>query len=114
MYRLVVILLLAGCPDRTREPAPCGAVASRFFTIALADLGKVPLDGELRRGAAEQLPALRDALAQVCERSGWSAQLRDCMVRAEDRLGYEACERLLSEDQRAALDEAAALETHSP
>ena len=114
MRRLLLIALLAGCHDRARDVAPCSTIASRYFAIALADLGKAQLDDALRQGAADQLPALRDALAQVCVRSGWSEQIRDCMARADNRVGYEACERLMSDDQRAALDDVARLQTPSP
>jgi len=114
MRRLLIVAMIAACRATPRDVAPCSTVASRYFAIALADLDKSPIDGALRRGAADQLPGLRDALAQVCTRGAWSAQVRECMARADDRVGYEACERLLTEDQRAALDEAARLQTTSP
>jgi len=114
MRRLLLFALIAGCQGGARDVAPCGTIASRYFAIALADLGKAPLDDALRQGAADQLPAMRDALAQVCVRSGWSEQVRDCMARADHRVDYEACERLMTDDQRAALDDDARLQTTSP
>ena len=107
MRYLLLVSLLAGCQGRAPEPVACETVASRFFSIALSELGKSPMDDALRRSAANQLPALRHALADVCTRSGWSAPVRECMARASDRVAFEGCELQLGEAQRAALDEAA-------
>jgi hypothetical protein len=111
MCRLLLLALIAGCQGRAPEPAACETVASRFFSIALAELGRSPMDDALRRGAANQLPALRDALVHVCTRSDWSAGVRDCMASAADRVAFEACELQLTEAQRASLDEAAVVQS---
>jgi hypothetical protein len=99
-----VALLLSACEEHAREDTPCGTVASRFHAIAEGELTGQPMDAALRRGAEAQLSVLRDALGRSCLRTGWSEATRDCMVRATDRVGIESCERLLSDEQRAALD----------
>ena len=50
------------------DDAPCGAVASRLFTLAREDLAKATVDPATRRAVADQLPAMRDSLTQICTR----------------------------------------------
>ena len=103
-----ILLLVCACHGRPNDGPPCATVASRFFVLATADLAKAGLDETLSRGVAEQLPAMRDALAQQCTEGKWSAQVRDCLVHAADHAGFEGCERQLDDAQRAALDRATA------
>lgn len=103
-----ILFVLAACHGRANDGPPCGTVASRFFVLAKADLAKAGLDETLNRAVAEQLPAMRDALAHQCTEGQWSAQVRDCLVHAADHAGFEGCERQLTEAQRAALDRATA------
>jgi hypothetical protein len=42
----------------------------------------------------------------VCTDSTWSAETRKCLVLANDRVGFEACEQQLTDEQRIALDRA--------
>jgi hypothetical protein len=111
---LLIVLSIAACRDRARDEVPCHTVASHSYMIALADLSKAHVDPALRRAAVDQLPALRDALDELCTRGAWSAEARACLARADDRVATEACERLLTEEQRAALDDAARGQTTSP
>ena len=111
---LVVTLAIAsGCRGRSDAP-PCATVAGRFFAIARAELGSANPPEELRKAVADQLPAMRDSLAQACEDGAWTAQVRECMVRAEDHVALQACERALTEDQQRALDRAARGEPSPP
>jgi hypothetical protein len=113
MVRVILLLAVVACRAKPDEVS-CGAVAGRFLTLAHKELDAATLDPKLRRSAADQLPAMRDALAEICKDSAWSASVRGCLVRADDHEAFEACERQLSEDQRAALDRAAAGRPQSP
>lgn len=104
MRRVALLLVLAACRAKAGDGAPCSTVAGRFFTLARADLEHAQVEPRLRRDVLDQLPAMRDALAQVCTDGTWSAAVRDCMVKAEDHVALEACERQLTDAQRAALD----------
>ncbi len=114
MRRLALVVLLAACRAKAGDGPPCATVAGRFFTLAHADLDRAQLDDTLRRAVADQLPAMRDALDQICSEGKWPAAVRDCMTRAEDRTALEACERQLTDEQRAALDRGTRGETSSP
>ncbi len=105
----VVALVLAGaaCRGPASDPAPpCSAVAARFLDIARTDLGQAGIDPATRRAVEDQLPAMRDSLAQACADGRWSAAVRNCLVAARDHVGFEACEQQLTDDQRRDLDRA--------
>jgi hypothetical protein len=105
-------LASAGCRGRASDPAPpCSAVAARFLDIARTDLGQAGqaqagVDPATRRAIEDQLPAMRDSLAQACADGRWSAAVRNCLVAARDHVGFEACEQQLADDQRRDLDRA--------
>ena len=113
--RLVATLALAaaaavGAPACTRggDGAPaCPSVAGRFFQIARDELASASVDDETRRAVADQLPAMRDALAQACTDSAWPAGVRACLGEAADRAAFVRCEADLGSAARAALDRAA-------
>jgi hypothetical protein len=97
----------AGCrggPDDTAPP--CSAVAARFLDLARKDLERAHPDEATARSVADQLPAMRDALAQACSDGRWSAAIRTCLTDARDHVELAACERQLSDDQRRDLDRA--------
>lgn len=103
----LVALACAGCRGRTGDAAPpCGAVAARFLQLAQHDLDQARADDATRRAVADQLPALRDSLAQACAEGAWSAGVRTCLVAAVDHLGFEACQQQLTDEQRRDLDRA--------
>ena len=115
MRWLIVVVLLAapvGC-SRKKDDASCGAVATRMFSLAREDLAKAQVEPETRRAVADQLPAMRDALTQVCTAGKWSTQVRNCMVTAGDHVALQACQQHLSDEQRRGLDRARAGETTS-
>jgi hypothetical protein len=111
---LIAFALAASCRGKASEGAPCAGVANRLFLIAQDDLATATVDPDTRRRVREQLPAMRDALAQACTDGAWSGPVRDCLVQARDRAAFEACERQLTDAQRRALDTAAVGETPSP
>jgi hypothetical protein len=107
---LLVLLVLAGCGRKT-DDATCGAVATRLFTMAREDLSKATVEPATRRAVADQLPAMRDSLTQVCTAGKWSTQVRNCMVTAGDPVALQACQQQLTDEQRRALEAAALGET---
>jgi hypothetical protein len=96
-----------GCRGGAADAAPpCSAVAARFLDLARYDLGQAKADDATRRAVTEQLPALRDSLAQACSDGRWSPAVRACLVAARDHVGFEACEQQLTDEQRRDLDRA--------
>jgi hypothetical protein len=104
---LLASLLLLGCRGGAGDPGPpCGAVGAKFLEIARYDLAHTKLDDAVVRAVTDQLPAMRDALVQACTDGKWTAVTRKCLVQANDRLGFEACEQQLTDEQRGDLDRA--------
>ncbi len=93
------------CRSSTRDDAPpCSAVAARFLDLAKYDLAQAKVDDATGREVTDQLPAMRDALAQACSDGKWSPAIRRCLVKASDHVSFEACEQQLTDDQRRDLD----------
>jgi hypothetical protein len=106
---LVVALWLpcGACRGGASDAAPpCSAVAARFLDLARYDLGRAGVDDATRRAVEDQLPAMRDSLTGACADGRWSAAARTCMVLAGDHVGFESCERQLTDQQRRDLDRA--------
>ena len=112
----VSLVILAGaCRGGAGDAAPpCSAVAARFLEIAKYDLKNAKVDEATARAVTDQLPAMRDALAQACTEGRWSAATRGCLVRANDHAGVEACEQQLTDEQRRDLDRATRGAPESP
>ena len=110
-HTLLILPLLAGCHRKTPDDAPCATVASRMFSLATQDLGSAAVDTATRRAVADQLPAMRDSLTQICTDGKWSTQVRNCMVNAPDHVAMQACQQQLTDEQRRALEVAARGET---
>lgn len=104
---VAALAALAAC-KRQHDEAPCTAVAARLLVIAQAETQSAKVDEALRQRVAIQLPALRDAVDGACFAGNWSLEMRRCMVAAADSAALVACQRLLTEEQRAALDGATA------
>jgi hypothetical protein len=121
MLRSAVVVLLVACRgggDAATAPAPpCSAIAARFVEIAKLELesAKVAkIDDATSRAAADQLPAMRDALVHACTEGKWSAATRKCLARANDHGTFETCEQQLTDEQRRDLDRAARGMLESP
>jgi hypothetical protein len=115
--RLGWLVLFVACHAHASDGPPCSAVAGSFFLIARGELEHAGVPDDVRRAVTEQLPAMRDSLAQLCTGDVWSAAARQCVVQAADHAALQACEAGLTADQRAALDDAqrsARPETSSP
>ena len=113
LNQLVVVLLLAGaCRAKANEGAPCGMVAGRFLSLAREDLARATVDPSTQRAVTDQLPAMRDSLAQACADGAWSPQVRDCLVNAATHVAFQACEQQLTEAQRRVLEAGASEPDH--
>lgn len=110
---VIALIILGGCHRKNRDDAPCATVASRLFTLARQDLETAKVDPATRRAVADQLPAMRDSLTQICTDGKWSTQVRNCMVNAPDHVALEACQQQLTDEQRRALDLSSRGETPS-
>lgn len=110
---VIALLVLGGCNRKKRDDAPCATVAGRMFALARADLETAKVDSATRRAVADQLPAMRDSLTQICADGKWSTQVRNCMANAPDHVALEACQQQLTDEQRRSLDLASRGETRS-
>ena len=88
------------CRGGGDDAPPCSAVAARFLDIARHDLDQAKLDDATRRDVTDQLPAMRDTLAQACTDGRWTAATRKCLVQAGDHVSFETCEQQLPDEQR--------------
>ena len=106
---LLVVSQIA-CKRDPNAPPPCGAVGTKLFVLARADLekDKTKYDEATRRAVMAQLPAMRDSLVNACTDTKWSDAVRRCMVDAPDHLAFEGCQQQLTDAQRQALDRASA------
>ena len=101
----LLAILAGGCRGGAGDAAPpCSAVAAKFLEIARSDLDAAKVDEATARAVTDQLPAMRDALAQACTQGTWSAAVRSCLVRASDHAAVETCEQQLNDEQRRDLD----------
>lgn len=105
--RSVLVVLLVACRGGGSDVAPpCSAGAAKFVEIAKFELANARPDDATSRAVTDQLPAMRDALAQACTEGKWSAATRKCLVHANDHDDLEACEQQLTDEQRRGLDSA--------
>lgn len=88
------------------DTPPCSAVAARFLDLARYDLDHAKVDEASRRDVADQLPAMRDTLAQACADGTWTPAIRKCLVAAGDHVSFASCEQQLTDEQRRDLDRA--------
>lgn len=102
---LLLLVLAAACTGRG-EQAPCQAVAGRLLVVAQTEASAARIEAKLRERVLMQLPALRDAVEQSCTVGKWAESVRRCMVLAADGAALAACQRDLSEAQRAQLQRA--------
>jgi hypothetical protein len=111
---IVLVLALlpasAACNKSSDGPA-CGAVGAKFIALAKDDLEHKGVSEEVRRAVEAQLPAMRDSLVHACSDGKWAGAVRQCLVAANDRVAFEACEQQLTDPQRQALDRSARGET---
>lgn len=102
---------LVACGRDSNAAPSCGAVAAKFLMLATESLDHARATGTLddagRRAVLSQLPAMRDSIATACTDTQWTEQVRRCLHAANDHVGFETCQRELTENQRRALDRGA-------
>ena len=103
LFLVTIAMLAVGCKRSGKGDAPCATVASRLFTLTRDELGSATVDAATRRAVTDQLPAMRDALTQICMDGKWSTQVRNCMVSAVDHVSMQTCQQQLTDEQRHAL-----------
>jgi hypothetical protein len=115
VVRIVFLVLIVACRGGAGDAAPpCSAVAAKFVEIAKYELAQAKPDDATSRAVSDQLPAMRDALAQACTDGKWSGETRKCLVRANDHVGFESCEQQLTDGQRGDLQRASRGTLNSP
>ena len=77
------------------------------MALAKDDFEHKSADEAMRRAVEAQLPAMRDSIVHVCTDGKWASGVRSCLVDANDRVAFEACEQQLTDPQRQALDRSA-------
>jgi len=77
------------------------------MALAKDDLEHKGVDEAVQRAVEAQLPAMRDSIVHVCGDGKWTGAVRKCLVDANDRVAFEACEQQLTDVQRQALDRSA-------
>src|SRR5882672_1003398 len=100
--RWLIVLGLVACGKS--DSTPCGAVAAKFLEIANHDLSTLSesakVDAVTLRAVSDQLPAMRDALVEVCTDGKWTEPVKKCLVQANDHVAFTACEGQLTDEQR--------------
>ncbi|HEY4239820.1 MAG TPA: hypothetical protein VGM88_08390 [Kofleriaceae bacterium] len=109
MRLLFLALLLVACTrdDANRGP-PCLTVGARAIVLAEHDAENAPLPADDLRILAARAETLRARVVEACTRDRWSAAVRECLTAARDRAAFEACERGLTDEQRARIAATAA------
>lgn len=104
---LTLALVVTTACNRSSDGPACGAVGAKFMALAKDDLEHKGVSDEVRRAVEAQLPAMRDSLVHSCSDGTWAGAVRKCLVDANDRVAFEACEQQLTDAQRQALDRSA-------
>ena len=87
----------APAPVAPKGPTPC-AHASDSMVQSMLD--QLPEKAEL---PMEQADAIRNLIRERCEQDGWSAEATQCLIAMKRQDDAEACAKLLTDDQQAAL-----------
>jgi len=101
--RWIVVVLMAchhadaPAPVAPKGPTPC-ARASDSMVQTMLD--RLPAKAEL---PTEQADAIRNLIRERCEQDGWSAEATRCLIAMKRQDDAEACAKLLTDDQQAAL-----------
>src|SRR5882724_8615149 len=99
-----IVAVLVAChhadapvPVAPKGPTPC-ARASDSMVQTMLD--RLPDSSEL---PTEQADAIRNLIRERCEQDGWSAEATQCLIAMKRQDDAEACAKLLTDDQQAAL-----------
>jgi hypothetical protein len=87
----------APAPVAPKGPTPCARASDSMVQTMLDQL---PENAEL---PTEQADAIRNLIRERCEQDGWSAEATRCLIAMKRQDDAEACAKLLTDDQQAAL-----------
>lgn len=87
----------APAPVAPKGPTPCARASDSMVQTMLDQL---PEKAEL---PMEQADAIRNLIRERCEQDGWSAEATRCLIAMKRQDDAEACAKLLTDDQQAAL-----------
>jgi len=87
----------APAPVAPKGPTPCARASD---SMAQTMLDQLPEKAEL---PTEQADAIRNLIRERCEQDGWSAEATQCLIAMKRQDDAEACAKLLTNDQQAAL-----------
>ena len=87
----------APAPVAPKGPTPC-ARASDSMVQTMLD--RLPDKAAL---PTERADAIRNLIRERCEQDGWSAEATRCLIAMKRQDDAEACAKLLTDDQQAAL-----------
>jgi hypothetical protein len=80
-----------------KGPTPCARASDSMVQTMLDQL---PDSAEL---PTEQADAIRNLIRERCEQDGWSAEATQCLIAMKRQDDAEACAKLLTDGQQAAL-----------
>jgi len=87
----------APAPVAPKGPTPCARASDSMVQTMLDQL---PDSAER---PMEQADAIRNLIRERCEQDGWSAAATRCLIAMKRQDDAEACAKLLTDDQQAAL-----------
>ena len=87
----------APAPVAPKGPTQCARASDSMVQTMLDQL---PAKAEL---PTEQADAIRNLIRERCEQDGWSAEATQCLIAMKRQGDAEACAKLLTDDQQAAL-----------
>jgi len=91
----------APAPVAPKGPTPCARASDSMVQTMLDQLrASLPDSAEL---PTEQADAIRNLIRERCEQDGWSAEATRCLIAMKRQDDAEACAKLLTDDQQAAL-----------
>jgi len=94
MLLLVVVLVACQRHKSTCEPAVSGAIDRMVAEMR----GKMA--APIAANIARVVPEMKKSITAACETDKWSPQVIDCIANATGRLALDACDALLTPQQR--------------
>lgn len=94
---LLLVVVLAACQRHksTCEPAVSGAIDRLVAEMR----GKMA--PPVAANIARVVPTMKQSITQACETDKWSPQVIECISNASGRSALDACDQLLTPQQRA-------------
>jgi hypothetical protein len=94
-----ILVALVGCASAQHRR--CADVADHSARLLRAAIAPYATNAPPNEAG---LQALHDVIAKHCEADAWSEQMTQCELAARDADGVRACDRFVTDAQRAAID----------